>query len=1054
MRRLALTVAAASLVIAGVLGFAVYSGTRGRYTRLEHLARAAGSLRIARGRLAGGFGYRPCGPDPTPGRLVHGLLCPQSPAAETLSTPRLSTFASDALSTIDTTVPGDRHALAVWDLLSTRREQAVTRLRGLARDEPANARVQNDLAVSIMTVAESKDDPSLLVPAFVAADSAVRLEPSFPEAWFTLAVTLEALQLPSDARDAWGRYLTLDHNSPWATEARERIASLRRASAAHADDSDELRRALASGDSASTRSFVIQHAYSARSVGQGALGVWGTNWLAGNVHAADSALALVRAIGPRLREATGDAMLGDAATVIDSARALGDRERIVMLAQGHAALAEGNAAIDSYNGDRAREYLTEAFRWLARGRSPMVGWASYYLATSEIARQRAVALREFVELRRSTPRDYVTLRSFAARSEGYVFDIGSDYVHAIAAYDSALAEGSRTQEPEITLRTASWLAALTSLLRGREAGWRAVYSALAATSAYPEQSYAVQAVRSLAALSTHASAPRLSVRYVDEVIRNTAPSAGPAPLAVAYTRKAEQLIELGELDAARIALDSTYALSRRVRDERTRTMLVSDATLARGTLTLRTSPADAATALYAVVDEYRASSYGRELPKAYVLLARALVAARRFPDASSAFDSAMAITERQRAALDDPYERTQFLDNARNVIDRIVAFHADRGDTLAAFSFFHRTRARVLLEHLAGVNVAHPVDDFRPVIAHLPDDAVVLSYAVLHNEILLWKLTRNRIQLRRIPVRESDLEDSVAALGASMVDPSRTHDFTRVSGYLYRLLITPAGELGGPTRLVIIPDRSLNFVPFAALWDSAGARYLVQSHEVAYTPSAALSSHLGESEPPIAAGARLLALGNPAFDTSAFPLPKLPAAEREAREIAASYRHALLLIGKDASDLALDSLAPRFDVLHFAGHAVVRSDAPRLSHLVLAPKGTSDGAAFASEIASWNLRHTELVVLSGCSTSAGALSATEGVSSLASAFFAAGARTVIASLWTIEDAPTADFFIAFHRRLAQGARPGTALRETQLEWISRGDTRSPAVWGAFQLFSR
>jgi CHAT domain-containing protein len=1059
MRRLALTLAAASLVIAGVLGFALYSGTRGRYARLEQLARAAGSYRIARGRLTGGFRYQRCMPDSVAGRLVHGLLCRQSEPSESLSTARLSTFASDALSSIDTMVGGDRHALAIWDLLSTRREQAVTRLRGLARDEPANARVQNDLAISIMTVAESKDDPSLLMPAFVAADSAVRLDPSLPESWFTLGVTLEALQLPTDALEAWERYLTLDDKSPWATEARERIASLRRSSRNQADNGDDLRRAIASGDSALLHSLVRQRAYAARAIVHAALRAWGTSWLAGNTHAADSALALARAIAPPLHDVTSDAMPGDAIAVIDRARALGDRQRTFMLARGHAALGDGSAAFDSLNRDRARDYLTDAFLWLGRGRSPMVGWASYYLGTSEIAQQPAAALRTFVELRRSTPREYVTLRSFAARSEGYIHDIGSDYVHAIAAYDSALAEGSRTHEPEITLRTASWLAALTSLLRGREAGWRALYSALAVTGEYPEQSYGVQAVRSLAALSTSASAPRLSVRYADEVIRNTSPSAGPAPLAVAYTRSAGQLIELGELGAARVAVDSAYALARRVRDERTRTMLISDATLARGTLTLRTSPESAATALEAVVDEYRASNYGRELPKAYVLLARALIAARRFPDASSAFDSAMAVMDRQRAALDDPYERTQFIDNARNVIDQIVAFRADRGDTVAAFTFFDRTRARVLLERLTNKQIANSEppqrwDDFGPAIAHLPKDVVVLSYAVIRNEMLLWKLTTRSIELRRIPIAESDLEDSVAVLGKSMVDPSRTRDFARVSWHLYRLLITPAGELGNGKRLVIIPDRSLNFVPFAALWDSVGGRYLVEKHEVTYTPSATVSSHLGETEPQMPAGARLLALGNPAFDTSAFPLPRLPAAEREAREIASSYRHASVLIGKAASDLALDSLAPRFDILHFAGHAVVRSDVPRLSHLVLAPEGASDGAAFASEIASWNLRRTGLVVLSGCSTSAGGLSATEGVSSLASAFFTAGARTVIASLWTIEDAPTADFFIAFHRRLAQGARPATALRDTQREWIGRGDTRSLSVWAAFQLFSR
>jgi CHAT domain-containing protein len=1044
IRRLALTLAAASLVIAGVLGFALYSGTRGRYARLEQLARAAGPYRIARGRLTGGFEYAQCAPDSGPGRLVHGLVCRQQSQTSEIPSTRLAAFASDALSSVDTMVPGDRHALAIWDLLSTRREQAVTRLRGLARREPANARVQNDLAVAIMTVAESKDDPSLLVPAFVAADSAVRLDPSLPEAWFTLATTLEALQLPTDAVAAWGRFLTLDDRSRWAAEARDRLASLRSAGRSHVDSGDDLRRAVASSDTASIRSLVMQHAYNARAVMQAALRTWGTSWLAGNARAADSALALARAIAPRLREVTGDPMLSDAIAVIDRASALGDRERTSMLARGHAALGEGSAALDSLNRDRARAYLTDASLWLGRARSPMVGWSAYYLATSEIAREPAAALRAFVELRHSTPREYVTLRSFAARSAGYIDDIGSDYVHAIAAYDSALAEGSRTQEPEITLRTASWLAALTSLLRGREAGWRALYAALAATPGYPEQSYGVQAVRSLAGLTTSVSAPRLSVRYVNEVIRNSSRSAGPAPLAVAYTRSAEQLTELGELEAAHAAVDSAYALARRVRDERARTMLISDATLARGTLTLRTSPMEAATALQAVVDEYRASNYGRELPKAYVLLARALIAARRFPDASSAFDSAMAVMERQRAALEDPFERTQFLDNARNVIDQIVAFRVDRGDTLGAFTFFDRTRSRVLLGHLTNAHVANAeppqhLDDFRPVLAHMPDD---------------WKLTTRTIELRRVPVAESDLEDSVAVLGETMVDPSRTREFTRASGYLYRLLIAPAGELGDRTRIVIIPDRSLNFVPFAALWDSTRGRYLVQNHEVTYTPSATLSSHLGESELPMSSRARLLALGNPAFDTSTFRLPRLPAAEREARGIASSYRHASVLTGKAASELALDSLAPRFDILHFAGHAVVRSDVPRLSHLVLAPAGASDGAAFASEIASWNLGRTGLVVLSGCSTSAGALSATEGVSSLASAFFAAGARSVIASLWTIEDAPTADFFIAFHRRLAQGARPATALRETQLEWIGRGDTRSLSVWGAFQLFGR
>jgi large subunit ribosomal protein L18 len=135
-------------------------------------------------------------------------------------------------------------------------------------------------------------------------------------------------------------------------------------------------------------------------------------------------------------------------------------------------------------------------------------------------------------------------------------------------------------------------------------------------------------------------------------------------------------------------------------------------------------------------------------------------------------------------------------------------------------------------------------------------------------------------------------------------------------------------------------------------------------------------------------------------------------------------------------------MAPHFDILHFAGHAVVARDAPQLSHLVLASDGRSDGAVFSTDIAQWHLSRTRLVILSGCNTADGTLSATEGASSLARAFFAAGVRSVVSSLWAIDDEDAADFFIAFHRRLAEGDSPSVALRETQIKWL--GDERAPA----------
>lgn len=307
--------------------------------------------------------------------------------------------------------------------------------------------------------------------------------------------------------------------------------------------------------------------------------------------------------------------------------------------------------------------------------------------------------------------------------------------------------------------------------------------------------------------------------------------------------------------------------------------------------------------------------------------------------------------------------------------------------------------------------------------------------------------------MHRIPVMSADVERLVTQVRRSVGDPSDEASSRLASERLYQLLIPQSSDLEIKGNVVLIPDKWLHYVPFAALSDARTNRFLVQDHELSYAPSTALlfESLARRSERGISRQAsRVLAIGNPRFDAGVFPLANLPASEREARETAAVYQNGSTLIGPEATDVSLEAIAPTVDVLHFAGHAVVRTDAPQMSHLVLAPDDGSEGAVFSSEIARWHLGRMKLVVLSGCSTSSGRISATEGASSLARAFFAAGVPAVIASLWAIDDEKTADFFVAFHRRLAAGEPAATALRNTQLEWIAH--TESASTWAAFQFF--
>jgi CHAT domain-containing protein len=140
----------------------------------------------------------------------------------------------------------------------------------------------------------------------------------------------------------------------------------------------------------------------------------------------------------------------------------------------------------------------------------------------------------------------------------------------------------------------------------------------------------------------------------------------------------------------------------------------------------------------------------------------------------------------------------------------------------------------------------------------------------------------------------------------------------------------------------------------------------------------------------------------------------------------------------------------RFRVLHFATHGLVSERAPYRSALVLARADGEDGFLQAREIYGLRLR-SDLVVLSACQTARGSVIQGEGVESLAGAFLHAGARSVVASLWNVNDERTATFMEAFYRHLAAGQPSAAALRAAKLELLADPATASPRVWAAFVL---
>ncbi len=208
------------------------------------------------------------------------------------------------------------------------------------------------------------------------------------------------------------------------------------------------------------------------------------------------------------------------------------------------------------------------------------------------------------------------------------------------------------------------------------------------------------------------------------------------------------------------------------------------------------------------------------------------------------------------------------------------------------------------------------------------------------------------------------------------------HDDAAAANYsavnLYRILIQPVEQyIGAADELCIVPDKTLSSLPFGALRSPETGKFLIEEHCVIVSPSvnvfmectreAVRKQHAGSES--------VLSVGNPDFSRPSFPnLADLPAAAREAEQVAASYKSQPLL-GPKANELQVRARMSQADVIHFAAHYVVDPQSPMKSALLLSQAGSrahashqDDGLLQAYEIYSMKLPRTRLAVLSACQT--------------------------------------------------------------------------------------
>jgi CHAT domain-containing protein len=314
------------------------------------------------------------------------------------------------------------------------------------------------------------------------------------------------------------------------------------------------------------------------------------------------------------------------------------------------------------------------------------------------------------------------------------------------------------------------------------------------------------------------------------------------------------------------------------------------------------------------------------------------------------------------------------------------------------------------------------VAELESVQQFIPDDTTVIEYFSTKDEVLAFVISRENAQVfRRLapPSRVQILQQRLGfqlekfLLGEAFVSEhcGKIHEATlHYLHALYAALLAPVIPALQTSRIIVIPHGTLHSLPFHAFFD--GDRYVIDRFEVTYAPSASVL-HYCLNKPDVA-GAIPLILG--VADELA------PKVEEEVKVLKSLFPGSKVLLGSQATRENFTKAALSSGFVHIATHATFRQDNPMFSSFKLA-----DGYVTAMDLFSMECG-TNLVALSGCKSGLSEVSGSEDLLGLMRGFLYSGARSLLMSLWNVNDESTVDLMTEFYRTWQGGARKGEALR--------------------------
>ena len=387
----------------------------------------------------------------------------------------------------------------------------------------------------------------------------------------------------------------------------------------------------------------------------------------------------------------------------------------------------------------------------------------------------------------------------------------------------------------------------------------------------------------------------------------------------------------------------------------------------------------------------------------------------------------------------------------------------------------------------------------------LDENSLLLEFSFGIEESYLWLVGKTEVSSYVLPPR-AEIETYIENLRAQVASreikegeevedyqkriSEAESNYQREARELSNQLFGQIADKLSNKRLIIVPDGKLHYFPVSALPlpNSASDDPILLTNETVYEPSAQTLSLLAKSRnQSVTATKDLLVFSDPIFTTddarfsadnkplensntqsvqtdkfrfveTLSNLTRLPASKDESDSI-------IKIIGASESDVFSGFRANReqllnvktgdYKILHFATHGLTNEQRPELSGIILSrfdEKGQKLDESFRiHDIYGLNL-NADLVVLSACETGIGKEVKGEGLMSLNNAFLQTGAKSVMASLWKVEDGATLELMKTFYGAMKdENLTPSQALRQAQIKLRRNPQYQSPFYWAAFTV---